>query len=429
MGNRGTVYSKYIKENPNQAELVAIVEPRDLVRQRVAKEYSIKPEFVFNDWRRTIEHIKKSRIDADAVVICVQDRFHLECATAFAEQKYHMLLEKPLAPTLEECEQIVEAAERNKVMLCVCHVMRYSYITQLTKELVNSGVIGEVINLQHLEPVGNFHYAHSYVRGNWRRKDESSFMLLTKSCHDVDWICYVMGDKDLSCNKISSFGSLKHLRRENAPKDSTDRCVTCPAHVENNCAYSAKKIYLEPLVKSGHTAWPVNVIVSDGSLPDIENVTKALEEGPYGRCAYKCDNDVVDNQVVNLEFSDGSTCSFTMIAYTKEICERRSLIFGSKGQLEILQGEHKIKYFDFVTRTSREIDCIEQWNNVMEKPLETELKGHGYADWFLMNKFVKAVAENDPSQLLSDAKESLKTHKLVFQAEESRLKGQVINCV
>ncbi len=187
--------------------------------------------------------------------------------------------------------------------------MRYSHITQKTKQLVDSGLIGTIVNIQHLEPVGFYHYAHSYVRGNWRNEAESSFMLLAKSCHDIDWICYIMGTEP---KLVSSFGSLLHLRKENKPKDASDRCMTCPSHIESNCAYSAKKIYLD-LIKQGHTDWPVKVVVSDGSIPDIENVTAALENGPYGRCAYECDNDVVDNQVVNIQFENGATASFSMI--------------------------------------------------------------------------------------------------------------------
>ena len=174
-------------------------------------------------------------------------------------------------------------------MLCVCHVLRYTPQAQKVREIISSGALGDVVNIQLLEPIGYWHFAHSYVRGNWRNEAGSTFSLLAKSCHDLDLISYWMGDD--KCTNVSSFGSLKHFTKANKPANATSRCLDCP--VSGECPYSAKKIYLIP-AKSGHRRWPVSVITD---VPDIENVTEALRTGPYGRCVYDCDNDVCDNQV------------------------------------------------------------------------------------------------------------------------------------
>ena len=178
--------------------------------------------------------------------------------------------------------------------------------------------IGDIVSIQHLEPVGYWHQAHSYVRGNWRKESESSSMLLAKSCHDLDWIRYIMGAR---CVAVSSFGSLKHFRKEEKPSGAGERCLDCS--YEPRCPYSALKIYLGRIEK-GQVEWPVNVITEDVSR---EGVQAALRDGPYGRCVYECDNDVVDNQVVNLLFEGGRTAAFTMTGFS-EYQDRKTRIFG-----------------------------------------------------------------------------------------------------
>ena len=327
-GSRGSGYATYAEKHPERVQIVGVAEPRDFYRQQMVGNYDIPMANTFTDWR---EAVKREKF-ADAVIIATQDAMHTEPAIAFAEKGYHILLEKPMAPTEAECIRIAEAAKRNNVILAVCHVMRYTHYTQKLKEVVASGVIGDVVNLQHLEPVGYWHQAHSFVRGNWRNETESSFMLLAKSCHDLDWIRYVMG---APCKSLSSFGSLKHFRKEEQPEGAADRCLDCD--VEAECPYSAKQIYLGRLDK-GQTGWPINVLTPDVTK---ESVMDALRNGPYGRCVYACDNDVVDNQVVNMLFDGGRTASFTMTAFN-EAGHRKTHIFGTKGEL---YGERLLKQF------------------------------------------------------------------------------------
>lgn len=220
-----------------------------------------------------------------------------------------------------------------------------------------------------------------------------------------------MGKK---CIRTSSFGSLRHFKKEEKPEGAGSRCLNCS--VESTCPYSAKSIYLER-IKENHKGWPVNVIVD--CEPTVESVTKALEEGPYGRCVYECDNDVVDNQIVNLLFEDGSTASFSMIAFTKDLCVRKTKIFGTKGELEG-DGEHLIKHFDFVTQKTTE--HLPEYET-----LDTSLTNHGYGDFYIIKDFVSAIAANDQSLILSGPDETLESHLMVFGSEESRLTNSVVN--
>lgn len=401
-GDRGRTYAAYALEHPERARIIGVAEPREYYRTRMADEHDIPDEHVFEGWQ---EAARCSRF-ADAAVIATPDALHAGPAIAFANSGYHILLEKPMAPDPDSCRKITKAALDNEVIFSVGHVLRYTKYTQKLKEIVDSGRIGDIVDIQRLEPLGYWHHAHSFVRGNWRREEESSFMLLAKSCHDLDWIRYIVGRE---CKSVSSFGSLMHFKRENKPETAGSRCIDC--RYEPNCPYSAKKIYFGCL-KRGITGWPVSVVVPE---PTEENLLAALREGPYGRCVYECDNDVVDHQVVNLEFEGGSTASFTMAPFTRGR-HRETRIFGTRG--EIYGDGNRIQIHDFLEDVTDVVDTSAGAN---------VLEGHGGGDYWLMDSFISAVAEKDSTRILSGAVESLKSHMLAFAAEESRRSRRVVD--
>lgn len=404
-GSRGQIYAAYAQEQPQLAQIVGVAEPRDFYRRKMAQTYDLPAANVVADWQELVARPKF----ADAVVIATPDAQHAEPAVAFAQTGYAILLEKPMAPNPADCERLVQAVRRYNNLFAVCHVMRYTAYSQLFKRLVGSGAIGEIVSVQHLEPVGYWHYAHSFVRGNWRNEAESSFMLLAKSCHDIDWLRYIIGQP---CTAVSSFGSLQYFRREKKPPEAGDAlsCLRC-AH-EPACAYSARRIYLS-LLEKGVTGWPLDVISPE---PTAESVLAALAEGPYGRCVWECDNDVVDRQVVNLLYANGVTASFTMVG-TSELRNRQTTIFGTKGELRG-DGE-RILHYDFLTGRTEIFTA--------EKPTTQRLGGHGGGDYAVIESFVAAVANNDSNLILSGATESLETHLTVFAAEAARRAGQVVH--
>ncbi|GCE09452.1 Gfo/Idh/MocA family protein [Dictyobacter aurantiacus] len=395
-GSRGKMYAGYAQKHPDQVEVVGVADPRDYYRTHLATIHEVPNDNVVSDWQELADRPKF----ADAVVIATPDILHRDPAIAFANKGYDILLEKPLAPDAESCRRIVEAVQANNNIFAVGHVMRYTNYTQKLKSLLDSGLIGDIVSVQHLEPVGYWHYAHSFVRGNWGNEGRSSFMLLAKSCHDIDWLRYMIGQR---CVNVTSFGSLLHFRKEQKPAAAGDatRCLDCA--YESQCPYSAKRFYLKRLA-SGSTGWPLDVITTDFSQQGVVDV---LRTGPYGRCVYECDNDVVDHQVVNLEYENGATASFTMIA-TSETRDRETIIFGTRG--EIRGNGHKIVHYDFLTEETHEYE-IERVE---------EASGHGGGDYKLMQSFVAAVAQRDPGKILSGPQESLETHLTVFAAEQAR---------
>ena len=381
-----------------------MAEPRAYYREALGERHAIPAEHRFADWRELLD---RPRL-ADGVIIATQDAQHVEPAVALAARGYHLLLEKPMAPNAADCRRIVAAAQRAGILFAVCHVLRYTRYTQALKQILDTRRIGAVVSIQHLEPVGFWHQAHSFVRGNWRRADLTSPMLLAKSCHDLDWLRYLM---NRPCTHVASFGSLTHFRPEARPPGAADRCLGCA--VEPTCPYSAVRIYLGR-VAEGHTGWPVSVLTPDTTPAGVR---EALRTGPYGRCVYACDNDVVDHQVVNMQFVGGGTAAFTMTGFTRAR-NRETRIFGTHGEIHG-DGQH-ITIFDFLTGQTERIDTGVAADG-------TPLSGHGGGDFGLMQHFVAALAAHDPRLILSGPEETLETHLMVFAAEAARRTGTVVS--
>lgn len=409
-GSRGSTYARYAQLHPDELKIVGVAEPLADRRQRMVETFAIPSENIFEDWKAMAE---KPRF-ADAVIIATQDAMHADPAVTFASKKYAMLLEKPLAPTEAESRRIIEAVQSNGIIFAVCHVLRYTAYTQTLKELLDRGEIGEIVSIQHLEPVGFWHQAHSFVRGNWRNAAESSFMLLAKSCHDLDWLSYIVGDK---CRSVSSFGSLKHFKRSEKPKEagSVLRCIDCS--FEPKCAYSAQRIYYG-FYERGFRGWPLNVLTTD---PTLETIGEALKTGPYGRCVYECDNDVVDHQVVSLQFTGDQTAVFTMTAFN-QAAERKTRIFGTHG--EIYGDGSNIEVYNFLSASSHTVQIDK---GAGENDQYASMGGHGGGDYNLMRRFVQAVRENNQDIILSGPIQSLESHNMVFAAEKARIKHMLID--
>ena len=283
-------------------------------------------------------------------------------------------------------------------VLCVCHVLRYTPFYATLKRLVDEGAVGEVAALAQIENVGYWHHAHSFVRGNWRSGAVSP-MILQKSCHDMDILLWLVGRR---CERVASFGSLRHFDAAHAPKGAPARCLDgCPA--SGSCPYYAPRIYL-----TENVGWPTDMLTTDLSREGRE---KALREGPYGRCVYRCDNDVVDRQVVNLEFEGGAVASFAMTAFTTDMA-RQLKITGTGGQITADMNTGRISLHCFGQADPQVIP--------VEAPPETNNYGHGGGDYYLMRDFVRAVRQGG-AQTLSSAQASLQGHLICFAAERSRL--------
>jgi len=394
-GNRGNIFGDLALLHMEDLQVVAAAEPIKSRRELFAKKH---PEArIFHTW----EDMLQEQIDCDVMFVTTQDQEHFNPAMTALEKGYHVVVEKPLSPSLEECKQMIEKAKEKNRLLMLCYVLRYTPFFQKLKELIEQKRIGEVKHIAIDMDVAYWHQAHSFVRGNWRNTAESSPMLLAKSCHDLDLFSYLLERKPL---KISSFGNLSYFNIDHAPEGSTARC-TDGCKVENQCPYSAIKIYL-----GEDTGWPVSTISEDLSY---ESRKKAIETGPYGRCVFRCDNDVVEHQVVNIMYEGGTTAALTMCGFTSELT-RRVRILGTLGEIngDVNNNELSLTVFG---------------ESKQDIHLEVSANGmHAGGDDGLIKaviSLVKNASSLDQDKYYDDL---ILSHCLAFQAEQSRLRQQTI---
>jgi predicted dehydrogenase len=397
-GGRGHGFSNWLKQNPDAGRVVAVAEPNAERRQKIVEMHGIPAEMQFERWEDLVARPKL----ADVIINTTMDRLHAPSAVPALQKGYHMLLEKPMATTLEDCVAIDRARRENNRIVSVCHSLRYHVVFTEVKRLLDSGAIGRLLCLDQMEAVEHIHQSHSFVRGNWANESRSTFMLMSKSCHDVDIIAYLVGKP---CQRVSSFGDLSYFRKENAPAGAPKMCTDgCPA--ETDCPYSIFKVYLSPRPHWG--AWAANVVGKP-----FEEQLRIMKNSPYGRCAFQCDNDVVDHQVVSFEFDGQVTATFTMTAFTP-FGGRFVRLHGTHGYIQTATDRNEIDLYRFKDG---------QHDHISIPP---QMGGHGGADDTVMRKLLHALRTNDPSAVLTTTAESLATHKIAFAAEKARREKRVV---
>jgi predicted dehydrogenase len=395
-GSRGSMFADLVAGLPDRGRIVAVAEPRDAYREGFARRHRLGAAAVFSDWRAFFDGPRR----CDAVIVATLDRDHAGPAIAASRLGYHLLLEKPMAVTLEDCRAIAAAQRAAGTVSSVCHSLRYHAGFAALKDTVAGGRIGRPVSLDQVEQVAWWHQAHSFVRGNWGNEARSTFMLMAKSCHDLDYLAYLASPA--ACRSVCSYGSLAYFTRENAPADSVDRCLDCPR--ERACPYSAVRTYVE----ADRESWPAAVV---SPIHSREAHLEALRTGPYGRCVWRSDNDVVDHQVVALEFADGLTATFTMTAFTQH-GGRKIRVHGTEGEIEFQ--EERMQVRTFADRHDEDI------------VFAAEDGGHGGGDLRVVRSFLEAVTRGDPALVRSSVAESLRTHTIVFAAERSRRLGRAV---
>ncbi|NGX95312.1 MAG: Gfo/Idh/MocA family oxidoreductase [Candidatus Afipia apatlaquensis] len=394
-GSRSRAYTSQLVGNDN-AELVSVVEPDKDRRELIRTTFNIKPDMAFSNE----DDFFNSTKCADAVLICTMDREHHRQAIKAIKKGYDVLLEKPVSLKASDCIDILDCANKYDAKVMVCHVLRYAPFFQKIKQILNEGKLGKVISIQHNENINIFHYSHSYVRGNWRKTSEASPIILAKSCHDFDIINWLVNDK---CKSVSSFGGLSYFKRENAPANSTGRCFNCPER--NSCIFNAEKIYLE-----GYWWNKGAVNLTDQSDAGIRS---ALKEGPYGRCVFKCDNDVCDHQVSILEFENGVTASFSMSAFTNP-CSRTIKVMCEKGEIRGNMAEIEIQLFGSEPEKIKMAEIVD------------DIEKHGGGDYYLLNDFIGWLQDKD-AFARTTLSQSIDSHLMAFAAEKSRIEHRVIS--
>ena len=403
-GQRGReVFGAFALNHPHLLRFVAVADPCEERRLAFARQHNIPPELQFVSWEDLLARPQM----APLCINTTMDREHVSSSLAALDAGYHLLLEKPMAHTAEGCVAIQRKAQQSHRIVQICHPLRYTAFYRKVKELVEGGQIGVPFSFLMAENIGYWHFAHSYVRGNWRQTATSGPMILTKACHDMDLAAWLVGKR---VRKIISFGERRLFREENAPADAPLRCIEgCP--VETSCPFYAPSIYL-----GQHTEWPVSVISLDSSL---EARRRALEEGPYGRCVYRCDNDVVDQQVVIAEFDDGTIVNFTASATSAEPF-RSIRVLGSCGELNGHFEKQEVRVDKFVAGV---------WPPVPRDIFHVVASGssHGGGDAGVIRNILRLIANNDYETAQLSLQIAVEGHLMAFAAELSRISGQIVD--
>ncbi len=415
LGSRGCVYSNAMKKLEDKFQVVGLADPLKAHLDTVKAWHNVPEENCYDSWEDILAQPKM----ADFAVICTQDKMHMPPALKAIEKGYNILLEKPVAPTPEECAAIANAAEKKGVKVLVCHVLRYTNFYGRVKQLLLDGAIGDVMSLIAVEAVGNVHQSHSFVRGNWHKTSDSAPMILAKCSHDTDIIQWLI---DKPCKKVQSFGSLTHFCKENAPEGAPKRCIDggCPA--ADTCVYNAKRIYVDD---HSDANWYREVATAkfsiDGGVASDEETVAALKNNNYGMCVYQMDNDVVDHQVVNMEFEGGATASLTMNAFNKG--GRYIRIFGTKGELYANMSDAEITLYTFADKQHHQVSVTAAEGGFVAG----HGAGHGGGDIGIMGELYDYFSGEYDGYKAADISTSVKNHLLAFAAEESRLTGTVVD--
>ena len=414
LGNRGLeVYAQAAKVYAEKMKIVAIadIDPKKVAM--AAAQFDIPQEACFASAEEMLEQEQL----ADVMFIATQDRQHVGHAIPALKKGYHLLLEKPISPEIEECRLLSAAAEETGRKIVVCHVLRYTPIYKKVKELLDSGVIGTTVSIMAVENVGWFHQAHSFVRGNWANSNETSPMILQKCCHDMDLYLWLAGKQ---CKSLTSFGNTFLFNKENAPEGCTERCLDgCKA--KESCPFDAEEIYMENKLigfNRGNRIWPLDVLVT--GKPTEKGIRDALKEGRFGRCVYHCNNNVVDHQVVNLDMTDGTTMSFTMCGFTPDT-SRYAKFMGTKGELIVNMDVNEIDKCEIIIRKFNSAITEER---VDIPSLSDDFSGHGGGDLKMVEEFLDIVSgEKEESPNVTSLGQSLESHYCALAAEESRING------
>ena len=403
-GARGLeAYAPYQLTHPEEMKVVAGADVRPERLELLQKRFGVPAGMCFPSDEALLAQPKL----ADVMIVSTQDRQHVSAALKALDKGYHILLEKPISPDLGQCRALQEKARETGRAVVVCHVLRYTKFYAVLEDLLRRGEIGKIETIDAIEHVAYWHQAHSFVRGNWRNSSETSPMILQKSCHDMDILRWLAG---APCLKVQSFGSLDYFKAENAPQGAAPRCLDGCA-CKDACPYDAEKIYVtDPRtgIRGRGKGWPCAVLASE---PDEDKIYAALRTGPYGRCVFHCDNNVVDHQTVNLEFEGNIHATFTMTAFTQD-CRRTIKVTGTLGEIEGDMAKNALTLRRF-GRPEETFDLNEEGG---------QFSGHGGGDFGLMASFCRLIARRGGAGLTGvDA--SVESHVMALAAEASRLDG------
>ena len=388
LGNRTCKYLRYMAEHQDVAELVAVVDTDSERFHKIQKFFNLPTERCFT----SLDALANSAVEVDACIIGTPDIHHHEMAVKSMRSGWHVLLEKPMGQTIEQCNDIVRVSEETRKLVSVCYVLRYHPYFIKLKELTERPEMGKIRHVRQVEIVGKDRLAHTFVRGPWNRTEMNTSVFFTKCCHDVDFALWLIGDDVVS---VKSETGPKMFEEKNAPCEGK-RCIECP--LESSCPYSAVDLYLR------RKDW-IKGFVSIGEETEDETIIRTLKESRYGRCVFGCpENDVTEYQKVSFISSSGASAEIVMDCIgdkaarsTTVECEN-AMISGDESTI-------KVHYKDGSPSETYDFE----WAKSMEL--------HAGADLLIVKEFIDSV-RNGILTTRSTSSNSLASHRICLLAEK-----------
>ena len=406
LGNRGTEYMGFIKAfHSKKAKIVALCDISQQALDDISPKFSIPKDKQF----KSTESFFANGVISDALIISTQDASHYEITRQALLTGYkYILLEKPVSGNKAEYTELRDLAKEKGALLIICHVLRYSNYYGKIKEIISSGQIGDIVSINHTENVGYFHFAHSFVRGNWHDEFASTPSILAKCCHDIDLIAWFV---DSPCISVSSVGEVRHFRKECAPEGATATCMG-GCKVKKTCPYDAESLYItDPFYKAKFIKYMQRTLTGKAKNTKAD-VVNAIKNGDYGRCVYYCDNNVCDHQLVTMTFENGAKAVLNMNGFSDKMF-RECHIVGTKGELIGYGTKLKMRVFGSKPKT------------ISFGPVS--LGGHVEGDIRLVSGFIKLICgEKTDLKDITTIDATVISHDIALAAEESRKNGGVL---
>lgn len=397
LGNRTCKYLLYVKEHQDVVKLVAVVEPDKARREAVREMFGLPQSCCFSSY----DGFTQSAIETDACIIGTPDNLHYPQVLDAMSRGWHVLLEKPMAQTAEQCREVAEVSTEKNLLVSVCYVLRYQPYFIKFRELVQRSEMGRILSVSHVEKIGNDRTAHTYVRGPWNVSEMDTTVLLSKCCHDVDFVLWLIGN---DVKAVLSEGDYNTFTKVNMPVGATERCIDCP--LEKECRYSAVDVYLR------RRDWIKGFLPEPGETMD-DAIMRVLKESRYGRCVYDCPtNDVIDRQVVTLEMSSGIKAEIIMECPTEDDCRTTTV----DCENAVIYGDERFITVEFKDGRKKEVYDF-SWTKGMDL--------HANADLRIVEDFVDAVL-NGREDVRTAATQAVVSHVVCFMAQSSRLSGEKI---
>lgn len=409
LGHRTACYASYAKTNPEEMEIVGLADPDENRLKIFAKKWQIPAERCF----KSAEHLASAEKFADIAINGTMDEVHVKTSIPLVRAGYHILLEKPIAPTLVELNELEKAVSKAGVDVVICHVLRYAPFYNSIKKRIVAGELGEIIHTHTSELVSYHHMSVAYVRGKWKRREVNPIML-AKCCHDLDLICWF--NSGVSPKKVSSIGGRHFFTSKNAPENAGQNCFDC--EIESTCNYSAKLHYLK------NKWWSFYALAGEpsfeaGKFPDETVIENHLKKSDYGLCVWHSDNNVADRQSVLIEFEDGSLASHDLVTNSSR-ATRTIHIVGTKAEIvgDMVSGKYTIHRPASLSGQKHE-------SEVIDTGMEGDL--HGGGDLRLVKDFLAVVRGGEPSIATTSLEDSLNSHKIAYAADISMVESRILD--